>query len=341
LEAKNSQHGILCGEILHALAPDAQLLLANWDPDSPDEFLKAVRWAHQEGARILSCSLIMPSWSDGEGGGSVHAELSRLLTTLPTPTPYSPLSTPHSTDMLFFACAGNTAQRHWSGPFHNGGDGYHEWVAGQKDNELIPWTDEQISVELCWHAEANYDLQVLDRTTNSEAAKSLARTGYKRSCAVARFVPQAQHRYVIRVRLARGRPGPFHVVALGGALVCTTAKGSIPFPADGPEVIAVGAVSREGQRTPYSSCGPNSLQPKPDLTAPVPFPSQWRSQPFAGTSAAAPQAAALAALWWSRHPDWTSAQVRRALYGSARDLGPPGHDFETGYGMILMPNPAE
>src|SRR5262249_21178628 len=79
LEARDSQHGILCGEVIHALAPDAELLLANWEPDRSDQFLEAVRWARQQGARILSCSLIMPSWSDGEGGGTVHAALARLL----------------------------------------------------------------------------------------------------------------------------------------------------------------------------------------------------------------------------------------------------------------------
>src|SRR6266851_3320255 len=79
LESRDSQHGILCGEVLHALAPDAELLLANWDPERPDQFLAAVRWARKEGARIISCSLIMPSWSDGEGNGPVHMELSRLL----------------------------------------------------------------------------------------------------------------------------------------------------------------------------------------------------------------------------------------------------------------------
>src|SRR5579884_636747 len=75
LEAKDSQHGILCGEVIHALAPDAELLLANWEADRPDQFLAAVRWARHEGARVLSCSVIMPSWSDGEGGGPVHAEI--------------------------------------------------------------------------------------------------------------------------------------------------------------------------------------------------------------------------------------------------------------------------
>jgi subtilisin family serine protease len=127
-------------------------------------------------------------------------------------------------------------------------------------------------------------------------------------------------------------------VALGGGLAVTTPGGSIAFPADGPEVIAVGAVDADGQRTPYSSCGPNSNQPKPDLVAEVPFPSRWRDRPFTGTSAAAPQAAGLAVLLWSRHPDWTAKEVRQCLFDSAIDLGPAGHDWETGYGLIRLPD---
>src|SRR5262245_40813347 len=62
LEAKDSQHGILCGEVIHALAPEADLLFANWEPQHPDQFLDAVRWAIEEGAHVLSCSIIMPTW---------------------------------------------------------------------------------------------------------------------------------------------------------------------------------------------------------------------------------------------------------------------------------------
>ena len=78
-------------------------------------------------------------------------------------------------------------------------------------------------------------------------------------------------------------------------------------------------------------------RPKPDLVAPVPFPSLWRPRPFSGTSAASPQAAGLASLVWSKHPDWTAAQVWTALRQAAHDLGPPGHDYETGYGLIHLP----
>src|SRR4029078_12006506 len=71
LETKD-QHGILCGEVVHALAPDAELLFADWDIDRPERFLEAVRWARRQGARIVTCSIVTPHWSDGEGRGAVH-----------------------------------------------------------------------------------------------------------------------------------------------------------------------------------------------------------------------------------------------------------------------------
>jgi hypothetical protein len=337
LEAKESQHGILCGEVIHALAPDAELLFANWDADRPDEFLHAVRWAHDQGARILSCSLIMPSWSDAEGGGPVHAELSRIIG-----------DGRDRNDLLFFACAGNTAERHWSGHFHSAADGCHQWEPGHEENELTPWSSEEVSVELCSVADARFEVCVDDETSGLEVAHSAPAKRNRGCFAIARFRPLLSHRYGIRVRMAEDTsthaklahdrpPTDFHVVALGGWLHYATARGSIPFPADGPSVVAVGAVDESGHRTHYSSCGPNSRQPKPDLAAPVPFPSYCRDRSFSGTSAAAPQAAALAALWWCRHPDWTAARIREAMYRSARDLGPKGHDFETGYGLIALP----
>jgi subtilisin family serine protease len=326
LESKDSQHGILCAEVLHALAPDAELLLANWDPERSDDFLAAARWARSQGARVISCSVIMPSWSDGEGKGPVHEALARIL---------GPGTNPG--DMLLFASAGNVAQRHWSGPFHDAGDGWHEWATSIKDNELSPWGKEHVSVEMCWEPGADYDLFVNDTKTGRDIGHSVTRPGERRSCAVVRFLPHGNHTYQVRVRFAGGRAGSFHLSALGGGLLYSTAKGSITFPGDGPEVIAVGAVDSDGQRSGYSSCGPNSCRPKPDLVATVPFPSLWRPRPFTGTSAAAPQAAGLAALLWTSHPDWTAYQIRDTLQKSARDLGPPGHDVETGYGLISLP----
>lgn len=324
LEARDSQHGILCAEVIHAMAPASEMVFANWDPDDAESFLAAVRWAKQQGARVISCSVIMPSLSDGEGGGQIHEALTGVLGVGKTPE-----------DMLLFASAGNTAERHWAGAFHNAA-GYHEWSQGVVDNVLSPWGDERVSVELCCKQGSSYEVQVYDQG----ADKEIVHAG--RSCpaggsAVVRFNPEPGHDYRVRVRLTSGKAGPFHLTALHAGLRQTIAAGSVAFPGDGPEVIAVGAVNYKGQRTSYSACGSLGSRPKPDLVAPVPFLSAWRSRPFAGTSAAAPQAAAAAALLWSRHADWTAGRVRAELCQSAQDLGPVGHDPETGFGSVHLP----
>lgn len=53
-----------------------------------------------------------------------------------------------------------------------------------------------------------------------------------------------------------------------------------------------------------------------------------------GTSFAAPHVAGLAALLWSRHPDWTPAQIRARIEQTAVDLGPEGRDPWFGHGRI-------
>jgi subtilisin family serine protease len=328
LEARDSQHGILCGEVIHALAPEAELLFANWEADDADSFLEAVRWARDQGARIISCSVIMPSCSDGEGGGPVHERLARILG-----------SGSGRGDVLLFACAGNTAARHWAGRFHGDANGWHEWREGVTENVLTPWGDERVSVELCCKPDARYELLVTDTEDGTVAARPTEVRGDKGSGTVVRFEPRAGHTYRVRVHLLGGKAGPFHVVALQAGLSETTARGSVVFPADGPEVVAVGAVDHEGRRASYSACGSETSQSKPDLVAPVPFACDFRSRPFAGTSAAAPQAAALAALAWSGNPGWSAGYVRTLLHTSARDLGPPGYDPETGFGLVHLPAP--
>jgi hypothetical protein len=329
-EAKDSQHGILCAEVIHALAPDAELLLANWEPEHPDQFLAAVRWARQEGARIISCSIIMPTWSDGEGHGRIHEELARLL---------GPADRPGS--LLLFASAGNTAQRHWGGPFQDAGDGFHSWkqtgVVVQTENPVKPWGTDRVSVELCCPAGAGYEVIVTDATMGRLVGRMRSIDGGGTGNAVVGFTPELAHDYRVRVRQTRKTPGGFHLVVLGGGLGYSTNPASIPFPGDGPEVIAVGAVDATGHRLGYSSCGPASGTIKPDFVAAVPFPSAWRARPFSGTSAAAPQAAGLATLLYARHPDWGSRKVQAALEQAARPCPPGSSPWEIGRGVIHLP----
>lgn len=333
LEARDSRHGILCAEIVHALAPEAELLLANWEPDSPDSFLEAVAWARREGARILTCSLIMPSWSDGEGGGAVHERLRRLLG-----------NGDDATDLLLCACAGNTALRHWSGTYDPDPSGRHRWAPGCSVNHIVPWGADRLAVELYGREPGTGRLEVRrrgdGRLLGSEPlSRATATAGWTR--ASVRFDPDPQAEYEVRLvdlppRAALAQT-PFHLVVLGGSLETAVAARSISFPADGERCLAVGAVDDRGRRRTYSACGPNSGRPKPDFVAPVPFPSLLRERPFSGTSAAAPQAAGLAALLWSRRPDLTANGVHDWLRSAAVDLAETGHDHETGFGRLRLP----
>jgi subtilisin family serine protease len=53
---------------------------------------------------------------------------------------------------------------------------------------------------------------------------------------------------------------------------------------------------------------------------------------------ATPHVSGLAALIWSAHPDYTTAQVTERLLETAQDIESPGWDKYTGWGRIDAEN---
>lgn len=109
------------------------------------------------------------------------------------------------------------------------------------------------------------------------------------------------------------------------------------------EVITVAAVNSRHERIGYSSQGPGMFeQRKPDIATYSHFFGNFGpdrpgglAQPFDnGTSAATPVAAGVAALLMSAIPNLNAVNLRNALIQSAIDIGQPGFDFNTGYGVI-------
>jgi subtilisin family serine protease len=97
--------------------------------------------------------------------------------------------------------------------------------------------------------------------------------------------------------------------------------------------ICVGAVNLRGERVGYSSQGPSTLGArKPDLCGYTQFRGHTRND--SGTSAACPVVAGVLALLRSGFGGLTQDAARALLNQTARAVGAPGHDPDTGYGIV-------
>ncbi len=130
---------------------------------------------------------------------------------------------------------------------------------------------------------------------------------------------------------AAGQPsGPF-------PLAFDASQASETFSADGPRRIffsAQGALLPGAPPGDYSSSG-GVVRAKPELCAADGVATSVDGfTRFFGTSAAAPHAAALAALYWSALPSSNASAVRTALLDRALDIEEPGPDRTTGRGLV-------
>ncbi len=113
----------------------------------------------------------------------------------------------------------------------------------------------------------------------------------------------------------------------------------ITAPADGPNVIAVGAVNASGGLVSFSSRGPTADgRFKPDVMAMgsgvyVVSPNSSTNYSFAsGTSFSCPLTAGVVAQIVSAHPEVTPQQMLSVLHATASRANSPDNDF--GYGIV-------
>src|SRR5262249_48759916 len=111
------------------------------------------------------------------------------------------------------------------------------------------------------------------------------------------------------------------------------------YSSDGPRRLFLNPVPAITAITPgcvLYACGGGTVLSKVDIAAAdCDTTTTPGFAPFCGTSAAAPQAAAIAALVKSAHPAFTNAQVLARMKSTAIDIMAAGTDVDSGAGIVM------
>ena len=176
--------------------------------------------------------------------------------------------------------------------------------------------------------------------------KAISEHGYGSDATVARAIERATAQRVGVINLSIGgavaSPRLHRAVAaaIAADIVVVAAvgnDGASPhprlFPAGYPGVIGVGASDQTDRVAAFSSTGPDTdiVAPGVDIAS---ITSGTRIQTADGTSCAAAQVSAAAAVLRSWFPRASAAEIRIALLQSAIDLDTPGPDPRTGHGLL-------
>lgn len=340
-------HGTGCAEIIHEMAPGAELFLASVD-GTEGQIIQAAQWLIEQRVDVINFSMGSPQRGDGKD------VLSRLVE-----------KTTQEHGILWLVSAGNEADAHWAGNganVHANGllrttpDGGNAVVIKARSSALwlfLRWDD--------WGtdpsrpaANEDLDLFVFTQTGNGKweavARSEIDQAGSQPPLESVTFPTEPGRTYLAAIRAKRpGRRFAVHLFADGRnrsggrgekpELSPLVPGGSIMAPAAASSAVAVGAVDvTQGQLSSYSSRGPTEDgRVKPEVAAPDNTSSlayQGQGGRFRGTSAAAPHVTGFAALLKEVNPGLKGLDLRAALVRYVRQMSSPSPNNEYGYGHV-------
>lgn len=330
----SAMHGTAVAEIVHAMAPDAELSLAAIGGTAAELSL-AVRWlVDEQQVQVIQMSL---GWQGTRGDGT---------------GPYAEaVDYARSKGVLFVKSAGNEANGHYTATYTDSdGNGWHEFGPGVENLRVVAGTN-SLSVILTWDAwgarSVNYDLYVLTLDGKLLSSSRNDQGAGKAPVESVTYQVRSGQTYLVRVAQVAGPTPPVRMdIFTKNSTIpeYDTPAYSLSTPADARGALAVGAIQwKNDQLEAYSSQGPTlDERLKPELVGPTRVSTtaySSKGKVFNGTSAAAPHVAGAAALVFNVLRDASATSVSAFLESRARDLTEPGPDNKTGYGGLQLGAP--
>ncbi len=333
--AGDSVHGTACAEIIHDVAPGAELYL--YKIGDLADFENAKDRAIRDGIDVISHSGGFYAEGFGDGRGLACDIVNDAA----------------DNGILWVNAAGNHAKSHYKG-FWSDHDSNSWHNFGSKDEVLSFEAEEgdEVSVSLTWDdwpiTYQNYDLYLYFTNSSGDLERVAESTDVQDSGGdpaewIDDYTVKESGSYGIAVRGLDAQPRRLKIWSTHDFIDDSVAENSIGSPADARGSMSVGAIYHGnwnvGRIEDYSSRGPTTDgRIKPDLVAPTGVSTvSYGSDSYFGTSAAAPHIAGAAALIKSANPSYSRTQLWNALVAATVDIGSRGRDNDSGYGKLVLP----
>ena len=333
--AGTDAHGTACAEIVHDVAPEAELYL--YKVIDIVDLENAKDRCIQNGVAIVNYSATWVGEGFGDGRGIICDIVNDAA----------------DNGILWVNAVGNYAQKHYAGFWHDSdADNRHNFAAGDDAVNFVAEIGNAIRVTLTWDdwptTTADYDLYLYHQDASGnieEVSKSTDMQGEGGAPMefIEYFAERAGTYGISVVRVGEAEPKKLRVWSWHHDIEYPVPTGSLGIPSDARGALSVGAIHRDqwdlGTVASYSSRGPTADgRIKPDLVAPsgVATASYGADKLFGGTSAATPHVAGAAALLKSANPSLSRDDLWQALVEATVDVGAPGKDDSTGYGKLVL-----
>ena len=339
-----TSHGTAVAELVHDMAPAAQLYLLCVDSELSLQL--AVDFVINQHIPIISHSI---TWLAGGRGDGVHNRTDAV-------NPDGIAQNAYDHGILWVNAVGNYAQSHWAGPYsHRPGSAFQDFGGGDDGNNFTIPGKTTGCAALTWDAwpqtDQDFNLYISQTGSGTELASSLT---VQRQGQLAPPVEQACYTnpsssplavYASIKGIQPASTSRFDLFVTTGTLSHSVPQGSVAEPAESPYVLGVGAMCWLGGSwiRSYSSQGPTiDGRIKPDLTGYDGVStntfglSQNCNGGFLGTSAATPEVAGAAALVLQQQPGLTfnPAALLAAMRSKTAPVGSPNNLF--GWGRLCF-----